>query len=72
MLTAAVLLLSIVGAFSFQGLGSDDGSSKFGWELAVQGRVSMPFEIAGVEAQPTLNDTLTGTWEALMSQSFGG
>ena len=46
--------------------------SKFGWELAVQGRVSMPFEIAGVESHIVSNDTLTATWDPFASSEFWG
>ena len=68
--TGAMLLLAIVGAFSSKAYGQQM-QSKFGWELAVQGRVSMPFEIAGVESHIVSNDTLTATWDPLVSQSFG-
>ena len=68
--TGAMLLLAIVGAFSSKAYGQQI-ESKFGWELAVQGRASVPFAFAGVEPHVITNDTLTSTWNPLLSQSFG-
>ncbi len=69
-ITGAMLFLALVGAFSSKAYGQKM-DSKFGWELAVQGRVSFPFELAGVETQTFSGDGLTSNWNPLQSQSFG-
>lgn len=68
--TGATLLLALIGAFSTRAYGQQI-ESKYGWELAVQGRASMPFAFAGVEPHVISNDTLTSSWNPLLSQSFG-
>ena len=65
-----MLLLAITGALTSKAYGQRM-SSKFGWEIAMQGRVSLPFELAGVEPHIVSNETLTATWNPLVSQSFG-
>lgn len=68
--TGAMLLLALIGACSSNAYGQQL-ESKFGWELAIQGRVSLPFELAGVETQTFSGDGLTSNWNPLQSQSFG-
>ena len=69
-ITGAMLFLAIVGAFSSKAYGQQM-DEKFGWELAIQGRISVPFDLAGVEDQTFNGDGLTSNWSPLMSQSFG-
>ena len=69
-ITGAMLLLAIVGAFSSKAYGQQM-DEKYGWELAIQGRVSVPFGLAGVETQTFEGDGLASNWNPLTSQSFG-
>jgi len=69
-LTAAVLLLAIVGAITSKAQAQMMGEGN-PWELSIQARACLPLEMAGVEAQTYTQDGLTGTWTPLMSQSFG-
>jgi hypothetical protein len=68
--TGLMLLLAIVGAMSTSVYGQQMESS-YGWELAFQARLNVPFALIGSEAQTFEEDGLKATWEPLVSQSFG-
>ncbi len=68
--TLGVLLLAIVGALTSKAQAQMMGG-KNPWELSIQARACLPFEMVGVEAQTYTKDGLTGTWTPMASQSFG-
>lgn len=69
-ITGAVLLLAITGALTSKAHAQQMGGAN-GWELAVQTRVQIPFEIAGVEPFVFSEDGLTSTWTPKVGSAFG-
>lgn len=69
-ITGAVLLLAITGALTSKAH-AQQMEGKTGWELAVQAKVNIPFEIAGVEPFIHNESGLTSTWTPLVGQTFG-
>jgi hypothetical protein len=68
--TGLMLLIAIVGALSTKVYGQQMQSS-YGWELAFQARLNVPFALLGSESQTFEEAGLKATWEPLVSQSFG-
>ena len=69
-ITAAVLLLAVTGALTSK-VHAQQMESKYGWEMAIQMRANIPFEIAGVEPFTYSEAGLTSTWTPLLSQTMG-